>query len=321
MDDTPGAYKERPGIGEYVERGYMPNNDASRGDHQRVGGSVTLEWAIDDFAIAQLAKAAGDKDTAATFTRRGQNWQNILNPATGYLQPRGEDGRFPDGPAYQPPPPGKFGQDGFDEGNAAQYNWLVPQDTEGLIAAMGGRDAAADRLDTFFTKLNAGPNEPYMWAGNEVDFGVPWVYNHLGMPWKTQKAVRDVATTLFSPTPDGRARQRRPRSPVLLVRVGRARPVPVDTRHTGSRRAQPALRARGPRSARQGAGVGHPRPAGVGRRAVRPRARARRPHLGAHLPPAVRGEGRGAPRLHAVRHAGQDLGDVREGRAALVPLG
>ncbi|MFD0065858.1 GH92 family glycosyl hydrolase [Streptomyces sp. NPDC056690] len=203
VDDTPGAYKERPGIGEYVERGYMPNNDASRGDHQRVGGSVTLEWAIDDFAIAQLAKAAGDKDTAATFTRRGQNWQNILNPATGYLQPRGEDGRFPDGPAYQPPPPGKFGQDGFDEGNAAQYNWLVPQNTEGLIAAMGGRDAAADRLDTFFTKLNAGPNEPYMWAGNEVDFGVPWVYNHLGMPWKTQKAVRDVATTLFSPTPDG----------------------------------------------------------------------------------------------------------------------
>ncbi|MFE4919682.1 GH92 family glycosyl hydrolase [Streptomyces sp. NPDC056661] len=203
VDDAPGAYKERPGIGDYVERGYMPNNDASRGDHQRVGGSVTLEWAIDDFAIAQLAKAAGETDTARTFTRRGQNWQNILNPATGYLQPRGEDGRFPDGPAYQPPAPGKFGQDGYDEGNAAQYNWLVPQNTAGLIEAMGGRDVAAERLDTFFTKLNAGPNEPYMWAGNEIDFGVPWVYNHLGQPWKTQQAVRSVATTLFSPTPDG----------------------------------------------------------------------------------------------------------------------
>lgn len=203
VDERPGAYQERPGVRSYVERGYMPNNDASRGDHQRVGGSVTLEWAIDDFAIAQLAEAAGQKETARTFTRRGQNWQHLLNPATGYLQPRGQDGRFPDGPPFQPPPPGKFGQDGYDEGNAAQYNWLVPQNTAGLIAAMGGREAAADRLDTFFGKLNAGPNEPYMWAGNEVDFSVPWVYNHLGQPWKTQQRVREIATTLFSPTPDG----------------------------------------------------------------------------------------------------------------------
>ncbi|WP_343244937.1 GH92 family glycosyl hydrolase [Streptomyces sp. SID14478] len=202
VDHTPGAYQERPGVEEYVKNGYA-NNSAVRGDHSRVGASVTLEWAIDDFGIAQLAKAAGDKKTAATFTRRGQNWQNILNPATGYLSPRGEDGRFPDGPGYQPPAEGTFGQDGFDEGNAAQYNWLVPQNTAGLIQAMGGRDATAKRLDTFFTKLNAGPNEPYMWAGNEVDFGVPWVYNHLGQPWKTQEKVRTVATTLFSPTPDG----------------------------------------------------------------------------------------------------------------------
>ncbi|MFE2378656.1 GH92 family glycosyl hydrolase [Streptomyces sp. NPDC059398] len=203
VDSTPGAYQERPGIADYVRRGYAPNNDAARGDHQRVGGSETLEWAIDDFSIAQLATAAGDRKTARTFTLRGQNWQNILNPATGYLQPRGEDGRFPDGPGFQPPPEGKFGQDGFDEGNAAQYNWLVPQNTAGLITAMGGRDAVSQRLDTFFTKLNAGPNEPYMWAGNEIDFGVPWVYDYLGQPWKAQKAVRSVATSLFSPTPDG----------------------------------------------------------------------------------------------------------------------
>ncbi|MGW3160774.1 GH92 family glycosyl hydrolase [Streptomyces sp. NPDC001089] len=202
VDHTPGAYQERPGVEDYMERGYA-NNSTVRGDHARVGASVTLEWAIDDFAIARLAQAAGDHDTARTFTRRGQNWQNILNPATGYLSPRGEDGLFPDGPGYQPPPPGRFGQDGFDEGNAAQYNWLVPQNTAGLIQAMGGREATAKRLDAFFGKLNAGPNEPYMWAGNEVDFGVPWVYNHLGRPWRTQEEVRSIATGLFSPTPDG----------------------------------------------------------------------------------------------------------------------
>lgn len=203
VDDTPGSYKERPGVETYVERGYAPNNDASKGDHQRVGASLTLEWSIDDFAIAQLAKAAGDKKTADTFTKRAQNWQNVFNPATGYLQPRGENGLFPDGPAFQTPPAGKLGQSGFEEGNAAQYNWLVPQNMAGLVTAMGGKDVAADRLDTFLTQLNAGPNSPYMWAGNEVNFAVPWVYNYLGQPWKTQAAVREIANTLFDATPDG----------------------------------------------------------------------------------------------------------------------
>ncbi|MFD9960780.1 GH92 family glycosyl hydrolase [Amycolatopsis sp. NPDC058986] len=203
VDNTPGAYQERRGIADYVARGYLPNNDASGGDHARVGASSTLEWAIDDFAIARFAQGIGDRDVAREFTKRGQNWQNIFNPATGYLQPRGQDGRFPDGPAYVPPPPGKFGQDGFDEGNAAQYTWLVPQDSAGLVTAMGGQAAVARRLDTFFQKLNVGPNEPYMWAGNEPDFGVPWLYNHVGQPWKTQQVVRKIATTLFSATPDG----------------------------------------------------------------------------------------------------------------------
>ncbi|WP_245573159.1 GH92 family glycosyl hydrolase [Amycolatopsis benzoatilytica] len=203
VDETPGAYQERRGIADYLARGYLPNNDASRGDHARVGASITLEWAIDDFAISQFAGAIGDRGVARDFAKRGQNWQHLFNPATGYLQPRGQDGRFPDGPGFVPPPPGKFGQDGFDEGNAAQYAWLVPQDPAGLVTAMGGPAAAAGRLDAFFQKLNVGPNEPYMWAGNEPDFGVPWLYNHVGQPWKTQEVVRRIATTLFSATPDG----------------------------------------------------------------------------------------------------------------------
>ncbi|MFD5073448.1 GH92 family glycosyl hydrolase [Streptomyces sp. NPDC058371] len=203
VDDTPGAYKERPGVESYVERGYLPNNDSARGDHQLVGASITLEWSIDDFAIAQLAKATGDKRTAATFTKRSQNWQNLFNPTTGYVQPRSEDGLFPDGPAFQAPSSGEIGQSGFDEGNAAQYNWLVPQNMAGLTTAMGGSDVASKRLDTFLTQLNAGPNAPYMWAGNEPDFAVPWAYNYLGEPWKTQETVRKVATTMFGPTPDG----------------------------------------------------------------------------------------------------------------------
>ncbi|MFD9701782.1 GH92 family glycosyl hydrolase [Lentzea sp. NPDC059081] len=203
VDNTPGAYRERPGIEQYVARGYMPNNDAARGDHARVGASITLEWAVDDFAIARFAQAIGEPATAREFSRRGQYWQNVFNPITDHVAPRGQDGRFPDGPGFVPPRPGKFGQNGFDEGNAAQYSWMVPQNPAGLVTAMGGPAAVSQRLDTFFQKLNIGPNEPYMWIGNEPNFGVPWLYNHVGQPWKAQEVVRRIATTLFSATPDG----------------------------------------------------------------------------------------------------------------------
>ncbi|GLY47783.1 GH92 family glycosyl hydrolase [Lentzea sp. NBRC 102530] len=203
VDHTPGAYQERPGIEQYVAREYMPNNDAARGDHARVGASITLEWAVDDFAIARFAQAIGEHATAREFTRRGQYWQNVFNPITDHVAPRGQDGRFPDGPGFVPPRPGRFGQNGFDEGNAAQYSWMVPQNPAGLVTAMGGPAAVSQRLDTFFQKLNIGPNEPYMWIGNEPNFGVPWLYNHVGQPWRTQEVVRRIATTSFSATPDG----------------------------------------------------------------------------------------------------------------------
>ncbi|WP_338067455.1 GH92 family glycosyl hydrolase [Crossiella equi] len=201
VDTTPGAYQERPGITEYLKHGYLPNTDVAKADHNRAGASITLEWSVDDFAIAQLAQAAGDRKTAAEFARRAQNWQNLFNPATSHIQPRGGDGRFPDGPVVIPP--SGFGQDGFDEGNAVQYTWMVPHNPAGLITAMGGRTAVASRLDTFVTKLNAGPLQPHLWAGNEPAFGIPWLYNHIGQPWRTQEVVRQVMTTLFSPTPDG----------------------------------------------------------------------------------------------------------------------
>ncbi|SES16711.1 GH92 family glycosyl hydrolase [Lentzea albida] len=203
VDHTPGAYQERPGIEQYVERGYLPNDDSARGDHARVGASITLEWAVDDFAIARFAQAIGEHATARGFSRRGQHWQNVFNPITDHIAPRDRDGRFPDGPGYVPPKPGRFGQNGFDEGNAAQYSWMVPQNPAGLVTAMGGPAAVSQRLDVFFQKLNIGANEPYMWIGNEPNFGVPWLYNHVGQPWKTQEVVRRIATTTFSATPDG----------------------------------------------------------------------------------------------------------------------
>ena len=79
----------------------------------------------------------------------------------------------------------------------------MPQNIAGLVTALGGRKAVVDRLDRFTTQLNVGPTEPYLWAGNEPGFGVPWLYNYVGQPWKTQELVDRVRSTLFSPTPDG----------------------------------------------------------------------------------------------------------------------
>ncbi|MBO0884948.1 MAG: glycoside hydrolase family 92 protein, partial [Mycobacterium sp.] len=117
--------------------------------------------------------------------------------------PRNAIGFFPDGPGVVAPAAGCFSQLGFDEGNAEQYVWYVPQNVAGLVTALGGRKAVAARLDRFTRKLNVGPEEPYLWAGNEPGFGVPWLYNYVGQPWKTQQLVDQVRNKLFGPTPGG----------------------------------------------------------------------------------------------------------------------
>ena len=139
---------------------------------------------------------------AAQFQYRAQFWRNVFNPATGYIAPRDADGAFLAGPGFVASS-SDYGQDGFDEGNAEQYLWFVPQNIAGLVTAVGGHQVAAERLDRLTTQLNVGPNEPYLWIGNEPSFGVPWLYNYVGQPWKTQQLVDRVRSQLFGPTPGG----------------------------------------------------------------------------------------------------------------------
>ena len=196
------GYVERPEIDTYLRRGYLPLPTTScHGSFP--AASISLEWSVDDFAISQFADALGDSATAGEFQDRAQYWQNLFNPTTHSISPRNALGFFPAGPAVVPPGEGCFSQVGFDEGNAEQYVWYVPQNIAGLVTALGGRQAVADRLDRFTQHLNVGPVEPYLWAGNEPGFAVPWLYNYVGQPWKTQELVDRVRSTLFSPTPDG----------------------------------------------------------------------------------------------------------------------
>ncbi len=195
-----GGYVERPGITTYQALGYAPYASEFNNGGRIVDASITLEWSVDDFAIARFAEALGDTVIAAEFQNRAQYWQNLFNPSTRYISPRSPTGFFGDGPGFERA--WGFGQYGYDEGNAEQYVWWVPQNVASLVTGLGGRTAVAGRLDRFTAKLNVGPNEPHLWAGNEPGFGVPWLYNYVGQPWKTQRTI-DRVRGLFGPTPDG----------------------------------------------------------------------------------------------------------------------
>ncbi len=201
-----GLIEERQNLAEYQATGWVPGLTYDVSSYPYTdGGSETLEYSLDDFAISQLALAAGQKSEAGEFAKRAQNWQNLFNPATGYLAARQADGSFPAGPAFQPASPADqaqgIAQQGFEEGNAVQYTWAVPQNLAGLFGLMGGDTAAVAKLDTFFTQLNATRFAPYDWAGNEPGEWVPFEYDYAGDPSGTQAVVRRIMTELYSLAP------------------------------------------------------------------------------------------------------------------------
>ena len=196
-----GGYPERPNGAAFIQDGYVPNVGSDSISPVPNGASETLEYALDDFAISRLAGDLGQQATAKKFTGTSQNWANIFDTANGYIEPRDAQGAFPGGPPAATT--GGFGQDGFQEGNAAQYTWMVPQNLSGLISGMGGDQAAAARLDEYFTQLNVGPDEPYQWQGNEPSLDTPWAYDTVGQPWKTQSVVQQIMTQLYALTPGG----------------------------------------------------------------------------------------------------------------------
>jgi len=195
---------ERQDLDQYLKQGWI---EADRRDRTSfdytIGGSETLEYAIDDYAIARLADALGDHATASAFLTRAANWRHLFNPATKYLAARDASGAFPPGPAFQVSPLPNIGQGGWEEGNSVQYTWSVPQDLRGLFDLMGGNAAAVAKLDDFFSALNTSRKQPHDWAGNEPALGIPWAYDYAGAPWRTQDVVRRVATGLYSATPNG----------------------------------------------------------------------------------------------------------------------
>jgi predicted alpha-1,2-mannosidase len=205
QDTGPSPYVQRQGLAEYLQLGYIPmESNSPLGNATTVfnpagvwgAAATTLEYTAADFAISRLAQRLGDDARARTFLRRSGNWRKLFNPATGYIQQRSATGAF--SPNYDP-----ASDDGFVEGSGGQYTWAVPYDVAGLVEAMGGRAAAAERLDEFFGELNAGPKADRAYLGNEPTLGTPWIYAWLGEPYKTQRIVREAQLTLYDSSPTG----------------------------------------------------------------------------------------------------------------------
>lgn len=178
----------------YRRLGYVAHTD----EKWDFSASRTVEYALDDFAVAQMCRGLGDTATADRLQRRSQNVFNLLDPQTRYLRPRRADGSWL--LDFLP-----AAETGFNEGNAVHYTWSVPHNVAGLVAGLGGDAETETRLDAFFAKvLVDGWNvaEPYFWISNEPCFGVPFIYHWLGRPGKTQDVLRRV-TREFNATPDG----------------------------------------------------------------------------------------------------------------------
>jgi predicted alpha-1,2-mannosidase len=194
--------EEREFLADYLKLGYSPI------DKDRRGASQTLEYASDDFAIAQFAKAVGKDDVYKQFLKRSENWKTLLDPETHFIRPRNADGSWQKGfdPEKSLPhiiqPWGVSEQVGFEEGNTYQYSFMVPFDYPALFDAMGGEEAVEPRLDHFFEGLRCW-GKPCFNIENEPDFVTPYAYVFLGKPWKTQDVVTRIAKETFKTTPDG----------------------------------------------------------------------------------------------------------------------
>ncbi|WP_394695855.1 GH92 family glycosyl hydrolase [Pseudoxanthomonas japonensis] len=198
-------YGPYDGIAAYRELGYVPI------DEEGEAASKTLEYAYDDWTIAQMAQAMGKADVAEEFSRRAANWKHAFDPGTGFMRARKRDGAFRE--PFDPTASG-YGTD-YTEGNAWQYSWYVPQDVAGLAAAHGGSDALLNMLDAVFdAKVDPSVFEHmeditgligWYAHGNEPSHHVAYLYAYAGQPWRTQARLKQIMDTQYAPRPDGLA--------------------------------------------------------------------------------------------------------------------
>lgn len=187
-------------LGEYRRLGYVPCDvDTSW------SLSKTLEYAYDDACIARLARHLGRDSIYREFSQRAQNFRNVFNPATGFMQPRRSDGTF-----VENFDPAAYTRD-ICESNAWHYLWSVQHDIPALVELLGGKKRFEEKLDQFFEAKPAGDSLPIFSTGmigeyvhgNEPSHHVAYLYRYTDHPEKGEKYLRQIMTTLYSNTPAG----------------------------------------------------------------------------------------------------------------------
>lgn len=192
------------GLEYYTSKGYVPE------DKNGSSVSKTLEYAYDDWCIAQIAKNIGNKAVADEYTKRSHNYKNVFDPATGFMRPKMNDGTF----KKEFDALDTHGQ-GFIEGNAWNYSLYVPQYPDELVKLNGGKEKFTQHLDSLFTmtlpdKYFANTEDitrdgiigNYV-HGNEPSHHVAYLYNWTGHPEKTQQRVRMILNVMYKPKSDG----------------------------------------------------------------------------------------------------------------------
>lgn len=196
------------GIEEYMSKGYIPFPLApiKYGFHQD-GTALTLEYAYQDYALSQMAKSMGRSDDYQLFLSRSKNYNNVFYKEIGWMWNRNHAGD------WEKPVDILRYENGFNEGNAAQYSWFVPHDVKGLIALHGGADSFTRKLDFVFKEAQkhgfvSGKSENpinqemlrrvYINYGNQPCMQTPFLFNYAGKPWLTQFWTRQLIDSVYS---------------------------------------------------------------------------------------------------------------------------
>ena len=191
--------RDHRGLGAYIDKGFMAMEE------ERESVSKVLEYAYDDWCIAQVARMLGQMDDYKRYSARAQSYKNVFDPVTGFMRARSN------GNWLEPFDPREV-TFGFTEANSWQYTFFAPQDVSGLIDLMGGRQKFAAKLDQLFTadSRTTGREQADITGligqyahGNEPSHHMAYLYNYVGQPWKTQARVRQIMDQFYKPQPDG----------------------------------------------------------------------------------------------------------------------
>ena len=193
------AMRDVLGLEAYKKNGFISMDD----EHESV--SKTLEYAYDDWCIAQMAQLLNKKEDYQYFMQRSQNWKNIFDWETGFMRPKKNGG-------WDKPFDPREVNNNFTEGNSWQYSFFVPQDIEGLIQAHGGKDSFEAKLDALFNAESKTTGREQVDVtgligqyahGNEPSHHMAYLYNYVGKPEKTKEKVHYILNNFYKNTPDG----------------------------------------------------------------------------------------------------------------------